>query len=102
MIDSRADDTKESSQDGNQFRYEVDTIETAKAIILTPDDRFTTEDRWEKETKGVVELTKDLIPIEGCVVDFGVGIGRILRALAEVRPDLKLIGVDSSKNAPID
>ena len=30
--------------------YEVDTLEKAKAITVTPEAGTTTEERWEKET----------------------------------------------------
>ena len=98
VIDSEARYSRgtDVSQEANRFRYAARTIETAKAIILTPQPEATTDERWANETIGVVEIVAKNVPTGGCVLDFGTGIGRTLRALSEKRWDIRLIGVDSS------
>ncbi len=83
-------------QEKNRFRYAVGRLDTAKKIILTPQGETKTHWRWRDETIGVLELCNDRIPSGGVVLDFGMGIGRILKALAEKRPDVRLIGIDST------
>jgi SAM-dependent methyltransferase len=84
------------TQEANRFRYAARTLDTAKSIILTPEAETSTDERWANETIGTIELITKNISAGGCVLDFGMGIGRILRALSEKRSDIRLIGVDSS------
>src|SRR6185369_7952830 len=58
VIDSEARHSRSTSmaQEANRFRYAVQTIDTAKSIILTPEGETTTDERWANETMGVLEL----------------------------------------------
>ena len=60
--------------------FEVDDLETAKRVILTPEQGTTTEERWEKETPYIVEqISECLKPDPGtCILDYGCGVGRIM------------------------
>jgi SAM-dependent methyltransferase len=100
VTDSEARHARTSGmgKEENHFRYAVKSINTAKAIILTPEGETGTDERWTNESVGVLEVVAKYIPRGGCVLDFGMGIGRVLRALSEKRSDLRLIGVDSSPN----
>src|SRR5437773_2528170 len=76
--------------------FEVQNMEQAKAIILTPEES-TTEQRWREETPDVAEqLTRELgIAAGHLVLDYGCGIGRLAKALLEIH-DCRVIGVDIS------
>jgi len=76
--------------------FHVDSIEAAKAVILTPEGG-TTKERWEKETPYVVALIREQLEIgQGSVVlDYGCGIGRIARELI-LQTGCFVVGVDIS------
>lgn len=78
------------------LRFQPCSLGTAKAIILTPDREDSTESRWNSETTGMVDMITPLIPTGGHVVDFGMGIGRVLKGLHERYPGAHYTGVDSS------
>jgi Methylase involved in ubiquinone/menaquinone biosynthesis len=98
VIDSEARQSRSASmvREKNYFRYAVQSIDTAKSIILTPEGTTTTDERWANETTGILEIILGHIPPESCVLDFGMGIGRVLRALSEKRSDLRMVGIESS------
>ena len=87
---------RHSGPECNQFRFAVQSVDTAKAIILTPEQGVTTEERWQKESQAIKEILLPRIPAGATVLDFGTGIGRNLKALADERADICLIGVDAS------
>lgn len=78
--------------------FEVNTIEDAKAIILTEERGATTNQRWETETPYILELIAKHCKLneKSLVLDFGCGIGRIAKALIE-KYNCKVIGVDNSQ-----
>jgi SAM-dependent methyltransferase len=71
----------------------------ARAIILTPEQGTSTEERWIKETPFVTtDLGGFLKPTQDSVLlDYGCGLGRIARELIAVH-GCKIIGVDISKS----
>lgn len=79
--------------------FEVNDIESAKKIILTPEAGMQTDERWDKETKylanDITGYFKDL-DANSIVVDFGCGIGRISKEII-ARKNCKVIGVDISE-----
>lgn len=76
--------------------FDVNDIQSAKRIILTPDDR-STDERWQTETPYLVDLLASKVVLNGykTVMDYGCGIGRMSKALIE-RYDCRVIGVDIS------
>lgn len=86
----------------NSKRFKVSNMKTAKEIILTPDDS-TTDERWKSETewfqkefsKLLYESMKFLQPVYN-VVDFGCGIGRVIKGLKDEIPNCMFTGIDSS------
>jgi SAM-dependent methyltransferase len=76
--------------------FDVNSIEEAMAIILTPEGG-STEERWQKETPILTEYItqKCGVTSDSVVLDYGCGIGRIAKALIE-RHGCKVIGVDIS------
>src|SRR6266404_326612 len=77
--------------------FEVQSIEQAKAIILTPGGS-STDERWERETPVLAEqLTRELgIDPTHFVLDYGCGIGRLAKALIEMHPGCAVLGADIS------
>lgn len=64
-------------------RFEVSTLRAAKNIILMPENRMTTEQRWEDETKFLANTIRPFLKDVDFPLwlDFGCGIGRLPAAL---------------------
>ena len=79
--------------------FEVGNVEEAKQKILTPENGFSTEERWQTETTPLANMLLNKLEIsEGdTVVDYGCGIGRISKYLLE-KVSCNVIGVDISKS----
>jgi cyclopropane fatty-acyl-phospholipid synthase-like methyltransferase len=77
--------------------FQVDTLDQAKSIILTPEDS-TTEERWEKETPYLADEATSFFGLgpDMIVLDYGCGVGRMAKALIE-RSGCTVIGVDISQ-----
>jgi SAM-dependent methyltransferase len=91
-----------SSQRQAVFRpevYEVNTLEQAMAVTVTPEQGTTTEERWKKETDFLVEDIGRQLELgpEDCVLDYGCGAGRLAKAMIDGY-GCRVIGVDSSKS----
>ncbi|HAA92580.1 MAG TPA: hypothetical protein DCS82_06290 [Rhodospirillaceae bacterium] len=78
--------------------FQVENLEEAKSIILTPEGESSTEERWEKETPYLRdEILKFLEPAKDTLLlDFGCGVGRMAKALIEIS-GCRVIGVDISQ-----
>ena len=78
--------------------YEVENLEQARNVIVTPEKGTTTDERWEKETDYLVDEIGHHLAIEdaNCVLDYGCGIGRLSKAMID-RFGCRVIGVDASK-----
>jgi SAM-dependent methyltransferase len=89
------DDSPKPHYNPNVFR--VESLEHAKAIILTPEDS-STEERWEKETPYLADEIVNFMGLgpDMTVLDYGCGIGRMAKALIE-RAGCAVIGVDISR-----
>lgn len=72
-------------------------LEHAKDIVLTPDPKF--PNRFEEDTKYLLDIIKKekLISEKSCVLDFGVGMGRISKELIDTFK-CKVVGTDISLN----
>jgi SAM-dependent methyltransferase len=87
--------TKEQVAYYPQF-FDAPDLEAAKAIILTPEEGLTTEQRWESETEYLVELVdRHFTRSTGVVVDYGCGVGRLAKVMID-RWDCAVVGVDIS------
>lgn len=77
--------------------YDVRDERDARAIILTPQDGLTTDDRWRTETPYLVDLIGQHAHLDekSVVLDYGCGIGRMSKALIE-RYGCTVVGADSS------
>jgi len=92
--------TNEPAREKFDYRpqiFEAEGVESAKNIILTPEQGTSTEERWEKETPFLVQqIGHYLKPDQDTLIlDFGCGIGRIARDLIETF-DCCILGVDIS------
>lgn len=77
--------------------FEVNDLESAKQVILTPETGTTTQERWEYETPYLIDEIGRALGLEdkSCVLDYGCGVGRIAKGLIE-RHNCCVIGVDIS------
>jgi cyclopropane fatty-acyl-phospholipid synthase-like methyltransferase len=64
--------------------FNVTDIDSAKKIILTPENGQTTKQRWELETPHLLSLMEPLgLRKDSVVLDFGCGIGRLSKAIID-------------------
>jgi SAM-dependent methyltransferase len=77
--------------------FDVDSLEDAKSIILTPGQDTSTEERWIKETPYLLEqLGKELQPnTDDLILDYGCGVGRLAKELI-AHYGCVVLGVDIS------
>ena len=82
----------------NSFRYAPQVFlqpdeDNAKAVILTPEQGLTPEERWVKETEWLSGGARPRIAFDtdGLVLDYGCGIGRVAKRLRQ-----PVLGVDIS------
>jgi SAM-dependent methyltransferase len=54
------------------------------------------EERWETETPYFRDIILSQLNEGSTILDYGCGVGRIAKAILEVRPDLEIYGVDAS------
>jgi len=76
---------------------EIETVDDAMRIIVTPEAGMTTQHRWEVETKYLMALIERWITPQSTVLDYGCGIGRLAKPLIE-KLDCDVIGIDASPN----
>lgn len=69
-------------------------LDSAKFIVLTPEDGVATEIRWQTETPWLLNLIHKHIKPDGLIVDYGCGVGRLSGPLASA--GYSVIGVDTS------
>src|SRR5207248_9727532 len=79
--------------------FEVNSVEEAKWITVTPERGISSDERWQKETPYHVEdIGKHLALGRGSyVLDYGCGVGRLAKALIGAY-GCRVIGVDQSKS----
>jgi SAM-dependent methyltransferase len=75
----------------------VETVDDAVRIILTPEAGMTSAHRWKTETPYLMGLIERFIEPQSLVLDFGCGIGRLSKPLIE-KLECDVIGVDISPN----
>lgn len=77
--------------------FDAADVESAKFVILTPTPDMTTTERWEVETRNLVDLLGRITMLDrnSCVLDYGCGIGRLAKGLID-RYGCRVVGVDIS------
>ena len=80
--------------------FDVDSMQKAKDIILTPESGMKTNERWELETKylssNICEYFSSLDE-KSIVIDYGCGIGRLSKEII-AKINCKVIGIDISES----
>lgn len=87
---------KEVQYDASVF-MNVETVDDAVSIILTPEAGMTSRNRWNKETPYLMELMRPFIADRNYVLDYGCGIGRLAKPLIQMW-HCTVVGVDISPN----
>jgi SAM-dependent methyltransferase len=77
--------------------FNVETIEDAMQIIVTPEAGMTSSHRWAVETPYLISLIDRHLTIRSIVLDYGCGIGRLAKPIIETH-GCEVIGVDISPN----
>ena len=75
----------------------IDTVDDAVRIILTPEDGMSSVHRWKTETPYLMSLMEKHIERGSAVIDYGCGIGRLSKPLIE-KHGCTVIGADISPN----
>ena len=83
-------------RDPNRVRFGPASLWAAKNSILTPQESADTRKRWSMETPATFRILDPLIPGGATVLDYGSGVGRIIRALGAKRSDLRFLYVDAA------
>lgn len=71
--------------------FDCNSLDAAKAVILTAGGGLSTDERWEKETKWLMERIS--FENSDVIVDYGCGVGRLSKEI--VNP---VLGVDISEH----
>jgi SAM-dependent methyltransferase len=86
---------KQATYDASVFTN-IETVDDAVRIILTPEAGMTSVHRWKTETPYLMTLIEKHIK-GGTVLDYGCGIGRLSKPLIE-KHGCTVIGADISPN----
>ena len=71
--------------------FDCESLEAAKAVILTAGGGLSTDERWDRETKWLMERIS-FDNATDVIVDYGCGVGRLSREIAN-----PVLGVDISE-----
>ncbi len=76
--------------------FEVETLDQAVKVILTPEDGMTSTQRWRNEAPVLMKLiVEHLEPAKRLILDYGCGVGRLAKPLIGYH-DCTVIGADIS------
>ncbi len=82
----------------NHNLFKPKTLEEGRNCVVGDCNGYTMEQRWELETPlFVYEIVKH-IPQNGKVMDYGCGVGRLAKAIMDLRKDVIVYGVDESQD----
>lgn len=87
---------RQATYDASVFTN-VETVDDAVRIILTPEAGMTSTHRWKTETPYLMGLMEKYVRTDGTVLDYGCGIGRLSKPLIE-KHHCTVIGADISAN----
>src|SRR5882724_68364 len=79
--------------------FEVTSLAQAMAVTVTPEVGTSTAERWQKETRYLVDDIGSFLALEpeSCLLDYGCGTGRIAKGLIE-KYGCRVIGIDTSQS----
>ncbi|MEK9672679.1 MAG: methyltransferase domain-containing protein [Rhodospirillaceae bacterium] len=77
--------------------FDVNDLNAAMRIILTPEGGHALEERWQSETPPMADLLAERLAPEAdqTVIDYGCGVGRVTKELMARRPR-NMISIDIS------
>ena len=76
---------------------DVENVDEAVKVILTPEDGLSSVQRWKNETPYLMGLIERFANPPHMVLDYGCGIGRLAKPLIE-KHHARVVGVDLSPN----
>ena len=78
--------------------FEVATLEQSMGITVTGEAGTSTQERWEKETRFLIDdISKFISPRpDDWVIDYGCGVGRLSKELID-RFGCRVVGIDASR-----
>lgn len=82
----------------NHNLFKPKTLDEGRHCVVGDCNGFTTEQRWALETPLFAQEISKSIPPNGNVMDYGCGVGRIAKALLDLREDIQVMGVDESED----
>lgn len=85
-------------KDPNEVIFTRATLESAMATNCSYYHGMSVQDRFDLETGILIEALNPIIKESIRVMDFGLGVGRVARALLEKYPNVNLVGVDNSES----
>ncbi len=78
--------------------FDVKNLSEAKDIILTGDPNISSRYRWYSETPYLLTMLDGLdLSEQSVVIDYGVGIGRMAKAIID-KYNCKVVGIDQSES----
>ena len=87
---------KKAQYDPSVF-LNVETVDEAVSIILTPEEGMSSNHRWKAEAPYLMEIIKKHVALKSVVLDYGCGIGRLSKPLIGMM-GCDVVGVDISAN----
>lgn len=79
-------------------RYmDVENVNQAIEIILSPTEGMTAQQRWSDETPALMRIIERHVLRDTMVIDYGCGIGRLVKPLIE-NLECRVIGIDISSS----
>lgn len=76
---------------------DIETVDEAVEIILTPTEGMTAKQRWADEAPALMRLMERFIEPNSFVLDYGCGIGRLAKPIIQ-KLGCRVVGVDISSN----
>jgi ubiquinone/menaquinone biosynthesis C-methylase UbiE len=83
--------------DPNHFIFDRGTLAAAKAVVCGYYHGHSVQERFDVETKAQMRALNPFIKKAATILDYGIGVGRMTKAILDVFPGVKVIGVDNSE-----
>lgn len=85
-------------KDPNTPIFQRKTLEAAMATNCTYYHGMSAQERFDVETPILLHALDNLLREAENVMDYGVGVGRVAKAILENYPHVQIIGIDNSEN----
>ena len=84
-------------KDPNEPIFTRRNLKAAMAAVCGYYHGHSVQERFKVETPAIVGALDDLLQKSETVLDYGIGVGRVAKAILEQYPHIQVIGVDNSK-----